>query len=104
VAVWVVAPKLNGCTPAIIPEHRATLTKLNELFQGRPVLRAVEVRLESLWRSQPTWDDPLLPWMLLVDLAQTEPLAVHTFQPGVVAVHGTAIAMAATAAETTSGG
>lgn len=47
VAAWVVAPKLDGYVPAIIPEHRATLTMLNGRFQGRPVLRAVEVRLES---------------------------------------------------------
>jgi hypothetical protein len=94
VAVWVVARNLNGCTPAIIPEHRATLTELNERFGGRPVLRAVEVRLESHWHSQPTPDGPLLPWMILVDLAQPKPLAVDTFQPGVVAVHGAPISMA----------
>lgn len=102
VAVWVVAPKLDSYVPAIIPEHRATLTMLNERFQGRPVLRAVEVRLESQWRTQPIQNDPLLPWILLVDLAQPEPLAVHTFQPGVIAVHGAAIAVASAATSTIS--
>jgi hypothetical protein len=72
-AVWVVA----GTDPSFFAEQLSALAELNEVFAGRRLFSAIAITLESQPRPErPAPDDPLLPRMRRVSLAD------HTLADG----------------------